>query len=531
MRKLLTENPVEVLKIFLKRLGIKFTQETIHSLTMHPDFPALISFSHVLTKLGIDNVSVRASYNELLTELPKPMLVHLFSNGGMYLVIESISDSEVQFINKKNELESHPKDDFIKTWSGVALIAGNNIPKAEPNYRTNLMRELISRAKIPFVVATLILMLSTFIMASEIDPEITYLLFFITKVSGLLVSILLIIQMVDKNNPFVKKLCSPKKSGHKVNCASVLNAPGAYIFGLISWSEIGLIYFSSQFLFLLFENESLDILSAIAVIAASYIFYSIYYQWKVARSWCRLCLFVQCILFSELLIGIGYIVHRDSLILPSFLTLFVFLSLIFFIIATYSLLKPVLIEWHAFKKQFPKLNKIKLNQEVFNQLLLKSRGIDTSLIKPIQIGNSDTKNKITIITNPTCAPCIDMHKKIFRILHNKSNCLINEIFLTESDKTDLSYKVAETMLGMFEAMDVADFKTAIVDYYSNHSTVPDRWLSKYNREKKELVGEKSIDAHLKWCREKGFYSTPVIFYNNRLLPAGYTVDDLEYLID
>jgi len=91
---------------------------------------------------------------------------------------------------------------------------------------------------------------------------------------------------------------------------TILNSKASKTFG-ISWSEVGFFYFATTLLFLLIPG--FDFLSKATVIsvanlaAVPYVFFSIYYQWKVARQWCPLCLTVQVVLIAELLWGVKYI--------------------------------------------------------------------------------------------------------------------------------------------------------------------------------------------------------------------------------
>src|SRR5207253_2435542 len=99
------------------------------------------------------------------------------------------------------------------------------------------------------------------------------------KIFGLSISVLLLIYEIDKSNAFIKSICT---AGTKTNCNAVLHSKAAKVFGM-SWSEAGFFYFASTFLFLVSPAISFPIkiclLSVANCLAASYIFFSIYYQW------------------------------------------------------------------------------------------------------------------------------------------------------------------------------------------------------------------------------------------------------------
>ena len=71
-------------------------------------------------------------------------------------------------------------------------------------------------------------------------------------------SILLFIQQTDKYNIFVKRLCSANNGKDKVDCSSILDFKDAYFLGLISWTDVGVVYFTT--LLLLIFLFSFDVL-------------------------------------------------------------------------------------------------------------------------------------------------------------------------------------------------------------------------------------------------------------------------------
>jgi|GEM_PF-2963671 len=531
MRKLVKNNATEAFRILLKKLNVKFTSSTLTLFKEHPEFPSLFSFNHALSSLGLENIAVRTTYEQMQHELPKPLLVHLLANGGMYLVVESVENENVHFINESGASETFPKDEFLQSWSEVALILEKKENVEEAGFRVNRIKDLIKEYRYAFGITSLVMVMIYSACYLQV-PSIVSFLFIATKTLGLLVSSILIVQFFDKNNPFVKRVCG--SNGAKANCSSILNSPAANLFGLFSWSEIGLLYFSTFFLFILFAKEPdyVLIISYASVAAVPYTVYSVYYQWRVARSWCRLCLLVQGILLSEFLIGMMYLVKTSSFTITGE-GIFLFAITFFALTSAYSLLKPIIIEWQSHKSQFANLNRIKFNREVFVQLLSKSRFVELSGVSPIVFGNINGANRITVITNPTCTPCKDINIELFALLASKESLSIEEIFLTENDLNDPSYQLAEFMLRLHESMDDPKARNqAFCDFYSAKRVSAIKWSQTYVNPKMNSLNmsERLIDHH-KWCIERGFYSTPVVLLNQRFLPEGYAVKDLKYLID
>jgi uncharacterized membrane protein len=530
MRKLVSENTLEAFRILLKRLNVSFTESTIRQFKNHPEFPNLFSVSHTLTQLGIENLAFRPSYSDLQNELPKPLMVYTYDNGGMYLVLEGADSDKVYFVNEQDKIESLPKDDFLKSWSGIAVVAVNDKKVSEENYNVNAFKEFFHSIKYIVGVISLVSVVLYSIFYTTAFILLKY-LFLFANGCGVAVSVLLSIQLIDKNNPFIKKLCASKNS--KSSCNDILNSKAAYVFGLFAWSEIGLIYFLSLSLYLLFlsETNGLLIVSALALLSIPYPAYSVYYQWKVAKTWCKLCLLIQCVLFAEFVMALYYFASTASISSPSFKNYLLLFVILLSIVSTYSLLKPILSEWNLYKMQFPLLNKIKFNKEVFTQLVNSSRRVDTSGISPIVLGNAEAKTKLTVITNPICKPCVETHQKLFKLLQSKEDTAIREIFFTEPDRNDPSYKMAECMIRLHEAKGKDITKQALTEYYSNPKE-KESWMKTFGDTKMvNTEAGKQLDSHIDWCFKNRFHSTPIILFNDYVLPDAYTIDDLEYLID
>lgn len=120
MRKLISDNSVEVVKILLKRMRIPFTEFTLAQLRNHPDYPSLAAIKYVLDKLQLKTVTVKVNYEDLL-QFPKPLIVHTYDNGGMFLVVNDLTENEVHFLDEKVNLVIRPKSEFTSAWSGVAM--------------------------------------------------------------------------------------------------------------------------------------------------------------------------------------------------------------------------------------------------------------------------------------------------------------------------------------------------------------------------------------------------------------------------
>lgn len=528
MRKLLKNNASEVIKILLKELNVKYTEETIYELKKNPYFPDLISLSQTLSKLNIENVGLRPGYNEMI-EYPTPFLVHMHDNGGMFLVVKEVNEKQITFIVENQKEEIQTKDDFIKTWSGFVLLVNTDVSSAgEKKYKLNLFRQVLRKVRIP-----ILLMLFFFILFKFTANDLYIILKSITSLIGLIVSVLLIIQLVDKNNFLIKSICNSKGS-KKMNCSSILTSKAGSFLGVISWSEVGFVYFFSQLLILVFFKSTLVYyLGIISFLAFFYVFYSIFYQWKVARVWCKLCLFIQLILFTQALINWYFLFHTKSIVFFEFemidLIKLIVIPIPVLILTSYTI--PLLKKYNYVNTKLKTSNSVRMQSNVFEMQLSKNRMVDFSFISNqlLTYGNKESKNSILIVLNPKCEPCIASHRLLSEITSYNENLIINEVFLIE--KKDKETKaLAVKMIEIYLAESEDYFRKAISDYYNNYTNKHKKWLKKYwkssfKTEKANII----LENQIKWCVENGITSTPKIIFNGRFLPSEYDMEDIEYL--
>ena len=517
--------PTVALRTLLHRLNTRFTDYSIQSLRQHPDYPSLLAINHTLDQLRIDNLAVRGTYEQLQHEFPKPLLVHTHENGGAYRVVDHLDETQVSFVDQKGKLRSQSKEEFLKHWSGVAMLVDGQTRGVEAEYARNRIRDSIRLARLPGLILGFGLLVGyVFYFTDTLTTPFDY-LFLATKALGVAVTVPLLVRLIDKHNPWAKKLCHSTKAGSKINCASILDAPAANFLGLFAWSEIGFLYFTVLFGYLLlFASHANVLVAGLAVAAAPYTIYSIYYQWK-ARQWCRLCLAVQGVLLLELALAAVFLITYplDPISVSSVMPLLL-VSVIG--VSAYSFLKPVLIEWKSQQQQLPPLNRIKYRPEVFQALLKKSLRIDTTGIRPLQFGNPKGKHQLTIISNPTCGPCANAHRELSKLLKTKEDVSLEEIFLVSRETP--AYDVAERMLALHQN-DPQEGQEAITAYYEQDAK---RWMQQYKlTDVEDDQAKQVLVEHMAWCRGKEISTTPTILYNGYPLPPEYRIKDLYYLLD
>ncbi|MCA4896927.1 MAG: thioredoxin domain-containing protein [Cytophagales bacterium] len=527
MRKLISDNSVEVVKILLRRLKIPFTEYTLAQLRNHPDYPSLAAIHYVFNKLNLKTVTVKITYEELL-QFPKPLVVYTHDRGGMFMVVDDLTENEIHFLDEKVKVFARPKTEFTSAWSGIAMAFEKEKDSMEEGYIVRGFQYFLKSYGL-LISAFSLLALFGLIYGRAHGESAFILPFFIINAFGVFISSLILIQKYDSQNAFVQSICT---SGGDSGCDNVLDSDAANLLGLFSWAEIGVTYFLSiLFLFAIQPNsQSVVSVSLASIIAVPFIIYSLYQQGIVLKSWCRLCLMILFTLLLNATLASITLSHLLNLLASLSVMNIALLGLsILMIGATVVFLNRVYQELVEVKEKAKYLNKLKFSGNNFESVLKLSNKIDLSGIDPIQYGNPNAETRITIVTNPYCRPCRDLHMELFKMMKSKENTLINMIVLPDNRPGAL--KIAELMYQIPKLHRPSDLKS-IEAYYSKYFKNPDLWIERENLNfeiAEETKGE--ISSYINWSNKNRINSTPVIFFNEHLLPAEYSITDLDYILN
>ncbi|MGN6164447.1 MAG: thioredoxin domain-containing protein, partial [Flavisolibacter sp.] len=269
-----------------------------------------------------------------------------------------------------------------------------------------------------------------------------------------------------------------------------------------------------------------------------YTVFSVYYQWRIAKQWCPLCLAVQALLVLEFITNYFGYWNLAALSMPkgqpfnlstnqllSLLTSF--LLPVFFWIAT----KKVYLNAQNGRRYKNELFKLKYNKEIFNALLSRQKQIT---VLPtgigITLGNPDATNTIIKVCNPYCGPCAKAHNVIDEILETNEDVKVQIIFTATNDDNDNRAKPVKHLMALHEKSDAALLQKALDDWYGAEQKDYEAFATKYflNGEL-QRQGEK-LEAMDEWCKATGISFTPTFFVNGYQLPELYKIEDLKHLL-
>ncbi|QJB37147.1 thioredoxin domain-containing protein [Chitinophaga oryzae] len=538
-------------KLLLDHLKVKVSLTTLATeMESHPDFPGILSVSDILSKFGVENLLAKFDA-EQLPQLPAPFLTQISSHDGIgvyFTVVRKIDERQVTYYDKETRSwKTAATENFQKNYMGLVLLAEAGEHAGEADYQQHINAE---KRQLTLQYAKLFILpfISLLAMAAALFLEGWNALlpvgFTLTAVLGAMVGFLLLWYETDQYNPLLQQICT---AGKKVNCGAVVHSKASKIAG-ISWSIIGTSYFTGSLLFMLFSGitsvQSLLVMSGLTVLAAPYTIFSVYYQWKVAKQWCLLCLSVQFILLLQLLIPIAGKWH--TLAPLSSITLFTGISfalsyLLPFLVITQ--LMPAFRASREARQNKMKFNQLKHNQQIFEALLAKQKAVEESTTGlGITLGNPDARIKLVKVCNPYCGPCSKAHAPIEELLHGSDDLQVQIIFTATNKEDDHRSLPVKHFLAVAESGDNRQLKEVLDGWYLSPTKDYRQFSGKYMLPDGAMARQgKKVEAMRSWCDRAGIKATPTFFLSMPSadqtttalyqLPDIYQIKDLKYILN
>jgi len=525
----------------LTYLKIKVTKGTLkEALYQHPDFPSLLSISDTLKTIGIDNLVARID-KQKLSQVKTPFL--LFNEGLQPQFKYIIDENENEFfcLENKGRIVKEPKDLILENWNGITMFLDVNKDSGEKDFNKKRKLEVLESYRIPgilllFFMAMVYVIGSKYYVSNELIFWNSFALLLIVKFLGLIVTLLLLLYEIDKSNSIVKKICSSVLNAN-ANCNAVLSSKGSKIFNWISWSEVGFVYFSGSFLYLLLipvlTPLSLSLIVWLNLLALPFIVFSIYYQWKIVKQWCVLCLGVQALLAIELLIAIFSPLISSVVTVNIYEAFNIYLFIAFLLPALFwYTLKPNILKAKDSRIFRNKFTRLKMKKKIYDVLTQGEKKINVEGIKDsgILIGDLAAENLIIMVCNPHCEPCAAAHLKLVKLMPLVKNLKLQIIFIATNNFEDIRSNSAKHLLAIASNKDDSLTKQALHDWYSMKNKNYSDFKTKYPVEKNINHYDEEIDRMRLWAGNEGINYTPAIYVNGYELSAEYIIEDLAYLL-
>lgn len=234
----------------------------------------------MLGDYGVESRGVRFHDKEsALTQLETPFVAQV---SGDLALISHITGEEVSYRWYGEDVRV-PQEQFLRIWSGVALLVAPGEEAGEPDFAVHHHAERIQRLKKWGAAGCIALGLvcCLFLRAPHFSLFTPGL--FILNLLGLYVSYLLLLRQLKIASSTADRLCNLLKHS---TCTDLLETPASKAAFGISWSEVGAAYFGVNALMILFMPSAQPMLALPAFGALGYSAWSLWYQRFRAHAWC-----------------------------------------------------------------------------------------------------------------------------------------------------------------------------------------------------------------------------------------------------
>lgn len=515
------------LKIITQRLlkdnKIPFDkQELAFQIQSHPSYPSLHAITGVLDHFNIENIAAEVPINkETLIQLPNSFIAQITSDKGNNLVTVSKIKNQpfYRLISGDNKEKKISESEFLNQFTGIVVVVEKT--EQETIKKPSNVKNIIS--------LVLVIAIASIIFISKNTTLANY-IYIILSLVGVVASYSILKQELGQNSIIGNAFCSGNND--KKDCDAVLSSKGAEIIKNHKLSDLSIIYFSSLVI-ATFLLKNLNLLFFISLVALPITVYSIYYQAKVVKTWCMLCLSIVAILWLQAGVlflnfkGIENLIHLDSNSI--LITSFCFISTY----AIWIFIKPIVSELNQLQKEKIEFTRFKRNFNLFNNLLQKSTTLSTNIknTKEIILGNKNASLEIVVVTNPFCGHCKPVHKIVNDILKKHANnvkIIIRFNVPVEYPETN-GVIVSSKLIELYNEKGTHTALEAMNQIYDGLNY--DLWLKKWGQSKNKKTYVTVLQDEKEWCNQNAINFTPEILINGKSFPKEYQKTDLTHFIE
>ncbi|HJP62458.1 MAG TPA: vitamin K epoxide reductase family protein [Mucilaginibacter sp.] len=519
-------NADSVVISLLKELAINIkSEDIIAELEKHPDYPSMLAISDVLNWFDIDNAAYRIDTGEV-KDVPVPFIAHTRLND--FVSISKITGDQVTLSDNKRKNYKMPLAGFENLFDGVVLTITPSLSGYDTSKQNRTSRLSEYRRSGAFMLLGIVFFIVLFNSHYVNGLSWQAALLTIIKMTGVFVSMLLLVQSIDQNNPLIQTLCSGKG---KSDCNAILSSKAAKVFEGLSWSEVGFFYFTGSLLALFFSKDStagMQILAFFNIVSLPYTVYSIYYQARVAKQWCVLCCTVQGLLWLEFFPLVTFL--SQPIVAPGPGQWLTVLACFMVPIALWLLIRPLFLKAQQLKTLKPQLQKFKYNKELFDATLqTQPKYALPSKEWSIVLGNAESDTIIIMVSNPYCPPCSKTHQELDTWLHKLENIQLRIVFTANNTDGDNKTPVVRHLMALNEQGDQHLMKRALHDWYAQKQKNLDAWAKAYPVQPDENKFYK-LEKQSAWCEMAEVTGTPTLLVNGYRLPQVYQVQDIKYML-
>lgn len=283
-----------LLSDFLTALEVPHTTAYADASFAAMPFKSLFGFARQLKAYGVDSVAARWTDKDRLSTIPVPFLAQV---GGAFVIVKDISPDGMVSIRCRHKGDTViPLSQLEDKWSGVALLAYPAATAAEPDLAAHRFTIITGVAKRWALAICMAVLLVAGALSSRLVESAGGVALLLVNLAGIAVTWLLILKTLKVASHSADRICGIMKEH---GCDTVLEQKASSFFGIFSWSEVGLSYFSVSTLALMIFPQSAGWLAIANLCCLPFTFWSIWYQHFRLHTWCTLCVTTQGLLWLQ----------------------------------------------------------------------------------------------------------------------------------------------------------------------------------------------------------------------------------------
>ena len=531
MNRAITNNLPKLLYAVLKVYGVKVTYQTIdQTLNTHPEYPSMQSVSDALDSLKVKHVAFRPSL-EKLQALDVPVITFVkrgksFRMKDEYILITRITDAKVHYRNAGGREFIENRDRFeAEKWSGMALAIEDTTDAGEPDYNDKRNTELKEKLLRYAFVGGFAVLLTVLTFLSRIHdtalPLLPGMLLFLVNAGGCYISYILIRHEKKLSGSLTRKFCV---AGSHIDCNTVTKSSWSKLFGLISFAEIGMAYFTAVMLWLALAPVSADRLVPLwwfFIATLPFTVWSLFTQAFLIRKWCLFCCVTVLLLWINA--GILYLFLPDAGFRLPLAESALFALLIMACTAAVMYIGKTVdaLDSYAERREMARIKyDIRTLQSQLSASVYETANVGFAW------GNPQARHEITLYPSIACSPCGSALKELRRLTEIYPDFGYRLIFAVKSDDYEQkSNAIVRHLINLHRTMNRCDFFDMLDARYSKmhkklevlQATFPVSEL---------LDCRAEIDACYHFGQQAKISHTPAILINGRLLSQLYSYKDL-----
>jgi hypothetical protein len=506
---------------YLKKEGIHLDNEEFElQLKTHPNYPSLFSFSDTLTFFRVENIVANIG-DEDLKHLPNRFVALLkVEEGTFFSLVEKKGKNYVYTLENKERTTDEKS--FLSIWENIVLAI-------EKTNQTTVSAKNKSTITSLSLIVLMFCIIGIFTSFSWI-----LLISFVLSILGIYLSIEVLKETFGVKSSLAESVCSSSVL-NKSDCNTVITSKKTMKILGFGLSDLSITFFSGHLLSMFmmsvagFISFYVNYTFVLLLLTIPVILYSVFYQWKVEKKWCTICLMIISVFVIEIILFGAY--EKLNLYSIKIEPILLFFSGFLFSFLIWLSLKPKIKKHFIIQSSEVSLLRFKRNYKLFKLALQDSKPYESTTLKSnIYLGNPKANFNITLISSLFCGHCTKAHQLLKKLLDvHPDDVLINMRFSFDvkngnEDAKALYFRLYE----IYYEYEQKEFINALTDWFENKST--NMWFEKYGKGKLNEKNEMFFSEQYEQNMSNELYFTPALILSGYLYPEAYNREDLSYFM-